>query len=689
MKMKRRIFTSFSLASFGLVTAANAAATFYYNQVGYDVGKPVTVIVKNTTDLSGTAFSLLKDGIAVSTGTLSVGANPDSWLSSGSFYTIDLGSSLEAGTYTSQLADGSVSGAFTVSEYALATNTLSTVLDYFYEDRADTPYIFNLDASIGIYGSSEKRNVQGGWYDASGDVSKYLSHLSYANYLNPQQIPLSVWALAFTAKHIPTFLSAVSSAAKTDPVTEAVYGADFLLRMLSAEGYFYMTVFDGWGSPSATREICAFSGSSGIKSADYQTAFREGGGMAIAALAKASTLAKDGDSTRAQYLAGAVRAFEHLQSKQTMDGSCAYCDDGAENIIDDYTALLAATELFTATNEDSYLTAARARAKHLMDRLSDNGYFWSDDAKTRPFWHASDAGLPLIALIRYAEVEASSEKNLNLKTALDAIKKHYDWLLKVTNQVDNPFGYARQTYKTGGTIKDGFFIPHDNESGYWWQGEDARIASLSAAVAYAAKVLNDVNFESDKYATDQLDWILGKNPYAVCMMEGKGLKNPSVYNGQSSYDATLDGGIANGITGKNTDGSGIAWDSDGVGSVGFDLSESWQNWRWIEQWLPHTTWYLMALATRYDEVSSDLIHTALPKTKSAPTFSVQQQGRLLTVSLQSNSTGKVLTVANLNGQKLYRETLRSTQTTVNLENLQNGVYFVQVNGLGSRRILLK
>lgn len=687
--MKRQIFTSFSLASFGLVTAANAAATFYYNQVGYDVGKPVTVIVKNTTDLSGTAFSLLKDGIAVSTGTLSVGANPDSWLSSGSFYTIDLGSSLEAGTYTIQLADGSVSGAFTVSEYALATNTLSTVLDYFYEDRADTPYIFNLDASIGIYGSSEKRNVQGGWYDASGDVSKYLSHLSYANYLNPQQIPLSVWALAFTAKHIPTFLSAVSSAAKTDPVTEAVYGADFLLRMLSAEGYFYMTVFDGWGSPSATREICAFSGSSGIKSADYQTAFREGGGMAIAALAKASTLAKDGDSTRAQYLAGAVRAFEHLQSKQTMDGSCAYCDDGAENIIDDYTALLAATELFTATNEDSYLTAARARAKHLMDRLSDNGYFWSDDAKTRPFWHASDAGLPLIALIRYAEVEASSEKNLNLKTALDAIKKHYDWLLKVTNQVDNPFGYARQTYKTGGTIKDGFFIPHDNESGYWWQGEDARIASLSAAVAYAAKVLNDVNFESDKYATDQLDWILGKNPYAVCMMEGKGLKNPSVYNGQSSYDATLDGGIANGITGKNTDGSGIAWDSDGVGSVGFDLSESWQNWRWIEQWLPHTTWYLMALATRYDEVSSDLIHTALPKTKSAPTFSVQQQGRLLTVSLQSNPTGKVLTIANLNGQKLYRETLRSTQTTVNLDNLQDGVYFVQVNGLGSHKILVK
>lgn len=683
--MKRLFF-----ASLGLVASANAAATFYYNQVGYDVGKPVTVIVKNTADLSGTAFSLLKDGIAVSTGTLSAGTNPDSWLSSGSFYTIDLGTTLEAGTYTIQLADGSTSGAFAVSEYALATNTLSTVLDYFYDDRADTPYIFNLDASIGIYGSTEKRNVQGGWYDASGDVSKYLSHLSYANYLNPQQIPLSVWALAFTAEHIPTFLTTVSSTAKTDPVTEAVYGADFLLRMLSPEGYFYMTVFDVWGNPSATREICAFTGSDGIKSADYQTAFREGGGMAIAALAKASTLAKDGDSTRAQYLAGAVRAFEHLQSKQAMDGSCTYCDDGAENIIDDYTALLASTELYAATSEESYLTAARARATHLMGRLSESGYFWSDDAKTRPFWHASDAGLPLIALIRYAEVEASLGETSNVTTALAAVKTHYDWLLKVTNQVDNPFGYARQTYKTGGSIKDGFFIPHDNESNYWWQGEDARIASLSAAVAYAANVLKDVSTVTDKYATDQLDWILGKNPYAVCMMYGKGLKNPKIYDGQSSYDATLAGGIANGITGKNTDGSGIAWDSDGVASVGFDsYTESWQNWRWIEQWIPHTTWYLMALAARYDEVTPSMNFSALPKAKLAPTFSIQQQGRQLTVSLQSNQTGKVLTIANLNGQKLYSETLRSTQTTLNLESLQNGIYLVQVNGLGSHKIFVK
>jgi len=674
-------------AFLGFVAFANAAATFYYNQVGYDVGKPVTVIVKNTTDLGNTAYSLFKDGAEVSKGTLSQGFNPDNWLTAGNFYTIDLGSDLAAGTYTLQLADGSTSGAFTVSEYALATNTLSTVLDYFYDDRADAPYIWNLDASIGIYGSTEKRNVQGGWYDASGDVSKYLSHLSYANYLNPQQIPLSVWTLAFTAEHIPTLISGTASTAKTDPQTEAIYGADFLLRMLSPEGYFYMTVFDGWGSPMTAREICAFSGENGIKSADYQAAFREGGGMAIAALAKASTLEKYGDSTRVQYLAGAIRAFEHLQSKQSMDGSCVYCDDGAENIIDDYTALLAATELFVATKDKSYMVVAHARAMHLVGRLSEAGYFWSDNAKTRPFWHASDAGLPLIALVRYAEVESQQDYMEHDESILATVKAHYDWLLRITNLVDNPFGYARQTYMTGGMLKDGFFIPHDNESGYWWQGEDARIASLSAAVAYAAIVLNEPRAESDRFATNQLDWILGKNPYAVCMMYGKGLKNPKIYDGQSNYDATLAGGIANGITGKNTDGSGIAWDSDGVASVGF--VDSWQNWRWIEQWLPHTTWYLMALATRYDEVSSGLTHAALPKTKIASTFGVQQQNRLLTVKLRDHETGKVLTIANLKGQKFYREVLRFTQTTVNLESLQSGVYLVQVNGLGSHKILVK
>ena len=458
----------------------------------------------------------------------------------------------------------------------------------------------------------------------------------------------------------------------------------------------------------------AFTGSDGDKSTDYQTAFREGGGMAIAGLARASKLSVHGDFTNEQYLAAAEKAFEHLSSKQSIGGNCEYCDDHKENIIDDYTALLAATELYAATQKKDYLTAARERAWNLKNRLSEDGYFWSDDAKTRPFWHASDAGLPLIALIRFAEIEGTVEMSQDDKVAgkavwgcldclgcgcvnqlqqavLDAIEKHYKWLIDITNKVDNPFGYARQTYKTGGNIKDGFFIPHDNESNYWWQGEDARIASLAAAAVYAFRALDLDGFEAvDKYATDQLDWILGKNPYGTCMMYGFGKKVPEKYDGQSDYDATLKGGIANGITGKNTDGSGIAWDDDGVAAVGFPSDEPWNNWRWIEQWLPHSTWYLMALATRYDEKSEPIPPpVSIPQTKAAPSFGMSLAGNVLSLRLPQKALGSTVKVLDVRGKVQVQKTVWNVNESMDLASFSGGVYLVKVEGLGVRKIVLR
>ena len=281
------IFSAAVLLSAGV---ASAETKFFYNQVGYDVGQPISVIVKSDNLSDGAEFSVMSGGTAVKTGKLSAGSNPDNWLNNGKFYVADL-TGLTAGKYTLQVSENGQlqnSGEFTVGENALAANTLASVLNYFYDDRADDPTVEGWDKSMGIYNSGKKVDVHGGWYDASGDVSKYLSHLSYANYLNPQQIPLTVWSLAFASERIPKLLGSTATKAKT--ADEAAYGADFLVRMLSEEGFFYMTVFDNWGSPLGKREICAFSGSDGIKSVDYQTAFREGGGMAIAALASAQGL---------------------------------------------------------------------------------------------------------------------------------------------------------------------------------------------------------------------------------------------------------------------------------------------------------------------------------------------------------------------------------------------------------------
>ena len=697
-------------------SAASAETKFFYNQVGYDADQPISVIVKSDNLSDGADFSVMSNGSAVKTGKLSTGSNPDNWLNNGKFYVADL-SGLAAGKYTLQVSENGQpqnSGEFLVGENALAKNTLASVLNYFYDDRADKAPVVDWDKSMGVYNSGKKVDVHGGWYDASGDVSKYLSHLSYANYLNPQQIPLTVWSLAFASERIPKLLSSTSTKAKT--ADEAAYGADFLVRMLSDEGYFYMTVFDNWGSPMGKREICAFTGSDGIKSADYQTAFREGGGMAIAGLASAARLKLKGDFTSDKYLEAAEKAYKHLSEKQSIGGSCEYCDDHKENIIDDYTALLAATELYAATQKKDYLTDARNRAKHLVGRLSADGYFWSDDDKKRPFWHASDAGLPLIALVRYAEIEGpisvyaehtdfdlvdwgcvdrigATCDNPHFSEVMNAVKVHLNWLVSITNKVDNPFGYARQTYKTNGAIKDGFFIPHDNESNYWWQGEDARIASLSAAAVYAARSLReDVADSVQKYAADQLDWILGKNPYATCMMYGKGTKNPQKYDGQSNNDATLEGGIANGISGKNQDGSGIAWTDDGVGAVGFDaLKETWQVWRWDEQWLPHSTWYLMAVVERYDEMTKMIEppRSALPKSLAAAKFGMSLVDNTLSLNLPRSVVGKAIKIVDLRGQVQMQKVAQSRNESMDVGALNRGVYLVQVQGFSPKKFIVK
>ena len=697
-----------------LAVAASALAdnTFFINEAGYDDDQQVSVVVQSTDELEGTEWTLWvvpegqSTGVSVTTQKFGKGVNPDNWAKSGKYYAIDLTQYLptvetvfptdhhifEPGNYYIEVATGTPTSSdkFYVGPKALAEKTLGMVMDYFYNDRANKDPIIGWDQKVSVYGSSgTTRDVRGGWYDASGDVSKYLSHLSYANYLNPQQIPLTVWSLAQAANRIPSTLKKFSNHSAAE---EAAYGADFLVRILDEQGFFYMTVFDNWGM--GNRYLCAFSGEDGDKSANYQAAFREGGGMAIAGLASASMLNVKGDYTSEQYLEAAKKAYAHLSEKQSIGGNCEYCDDHKENIIDDYTALLAATELYAATLQSEYMLDADKRAKNLVGRLSSDGFFWSDDAKTRPFWHASDAGLPLIALIRYAEVGLNfcTGGVCNREDVSEAVKKHLDWLISITNKVDNPFGYARQTYKTGGENKEGFFIPHDNESGYWWQGEDARIASLAAASIYAANALQLKDKSADKYANNQLDWILGKNPYGVSMMYGIGKKNPVKYDGTSEYDATLKGGIANGITGKNKDGSGIAWDDDGVAYVGFDPKEHWHNWRWVEQWLPHTTWFLNALVARYDEKPFKFDNGSfIPEKKNvlAKGFNLKLQGHTLAVNVAGSRSGATVELYTLSGSKIASSTLTAGKATLNLDNVQSGIYMVKVDGLGAKKIAVK
>ena len=558
------------------------------DHLGYERTGPKMAVIEATESASLSQYQLVQkdSGKVVYQGAVVPTGQVDRWRD-WHFYSLDFSPFQEPGSYFLEIPFSMgclTSEGFSIEDELLLKKTLPHILSYFNSQRCGGEYD-RADRNIPFTGSREDRvDVHGGWYDASGDTSKYLSHLSYANYMNPQQIPLVVWCL-LTAQEL------LAQYPGTEEITrrmkkEAVCGADFLVRLQDPAGYFYMTVFDRWTKDTSQRSICAYRGQEGLKSDDYQTGYRQGGGMAVAALARSAAGGFSGDFSSSQYREAADKGFNHLE-----EHNLAYLDDGKENIIDDYCALLAAEELVRATQEKRFLRAAAKRAESLCSRMMNSGpspgWFRVDDGE-RPFFHASDAGLPVTALCRFIDMEADEALRRNV---LSTIRRALEFELAVTKEVNNPFGYARQYVKPlQGPGCTSFFMPHENESGYWWQGENARLSSLAAAARMACGCFpDDASFRQDlsRYAADQLNWILGLNPFDTCMLHGIGRNNPEY---EKDFP-NAHGGICNGIT------AGFADEGD-IDFLPQPFAE-WgkHRWRWSEQWLPHAAWYLLAVCT--------------------------------------------------------------------------------------------
>jgi hypothetical protein len=95
----------------------------------------------------------------------------------------------------------------------------------------------------------------------------------------------------------------------------------------------------------------------------------------------------------------------------------------------------------------------------------------------------------------------------------------------------------------------------------------------------------------DAFGANQLNWILGLNPYDSCMLYGVGHNNVDYLVFDSWEFNNAPAGISNGITGGFRDGDDI--DFNLTYKQGAD-----NDWRWQEQWLPHDSWYLLAVSAQ-------------------------------------------------------------------------------------------
>lgn len=490
---------------------------------------------------------------------------------------------------------------FAIDEHLMGTDMISDVLSYFKGQRCSGRWD-EADRKLPFHGDRNGTvDAHGGWFDASGDYSKYLSHLSYANYLNPQQTPLTVWVLLQLGETIRELSAGKTTLLEERAFEEAWWGADFLMRMQDPQGYFYMTVFDTWNKKNEDRMICTFKTQKGHRLESYQSGFRQGGGMAIAALARASRfdrtcIPQDGYPASA-YLEAAVKGYDHLKEHNE-----EYLDNGKENIIDCYCALVAALELFLSTGEARFLSESRAWNARLISHYDPGAKGWmAEVGSKRPFYHASDSGLIPVAMMHYLSVEPDDMRKAQTSAVL--LESLRDELSRAES-ICNPFGMSRQLVRSvhESDIRASFFVPHENESGYWWQGENARIASMASAarlavlrmpdlIRLAAMEETEAALLSDRlrrFADAHVDWILGCNPFDCCMLHGYGRNNPRY----EVHAPNAPGGICNGITGGFFDEQDIDFLPEAL------EGRSDHRWRWSEQWIPHATWFLMALALR-------------------------------------------------------------------------------------------
>ena len=104
--------------------------------------------------------------------------------------------------------------------------------------------------------------------------------------------------------------------------------------------------------------------------------------------------------------------------------------------------------------------------------------------------------------------------------------------------------------------------------------------------------LDDPQFsvKLNEHAWNQLNWILGLNPFDASMLQGTGRNNPTYLFFNTYQYQNAPGGICNGITAGLYDQNDIDLNR-GYNETGMD-----HDWRWGEQWLPHAAWYILAIS---------------------------------------------------------------------------------------------
>src|ERR1700744_2035716 len=220
-----------------------ADPVIYINQVAFNAGAPKDALIGDDKVYAGkVTFTIVSKAThgTMYTGMLGPKQQINEWAPGKYFYNADFSSFNQTGDFQLCIkVEGKeyYSDPFYIGSNALAELTIPSVIHYYHKQRANTPTELSVDSHVKLFGSDKTVDMHGGWCDASGDVSKYFSHLAYANFMSPQQTPLVTWARLNADEAMPDLLNKMG--VRDSLQSEALWGADYMTRALSDSSYFY------------------------------------------------------------------------------------------------------------------------------------------------------------------------------------------------------------------------------------------------------------------------------------------------------------------------------------------------------------------------------------------------------------------------------------------------------------------
>ncbi|MHA1847903.1 MAG: glycoside hydrolase family 9 protein, partial [Promethearchaeota archaeon] len=449
------------------------------------------------------------------------------------------------------------------------------------------------------YENGTYRDVHGGWFDA-GDYNKYNGFT-----------PLSVLALIDGYLNDPNFFSS-SKLNNTYPnstgvdyhgnfpdiLEEAIWGADYLVRCTYDSGFMTGTVgsneyhghYGFWGPPDAETDN------------DPATFYdnrrlHEGGAGKIYALQGALALLK---------IARTLETFDKFASRVSL------YREKAEKIFDYYAPLTNDKEPIKALiNWELFLVNGTLS---LRDKANEIGLANIQNPAMLN-WNSTSFGHVGVdfnhaCILQWALLNGSQEiLNITRQRIQDRWNNFWEPYYK-TNDPANYFNILKGhiTYREFDENNtevyrsyDEYFYDRfrDNRSD-WNVGQNSYYLCAAWANALAFKITNDSRHLY--FAMAMFDWIFGKNPFALCMVEGEGTFNPPRYHNRASAIpgnpyGKVPGCVPNGITrkGKSKDDPDLSLDypyfdlkNEGPIYYGADYSST-------EPWLPHNAYFVLAM----------------------------------------------------------------------------------------------